>query len=130
MLRPRLQAVREEKAALENDLPRIQREIEIASSAGQTMQEHLEGLKQLMDVMDSLEGQQRIELRLRLRNEIRRLIERIEIYPVGTFQIPGVITPSMDDLELHVHFKTGRGQILYPHTGVGVELRDGFEGEY
>ena len=122
-LRPRLQAVREEKAALENDLPRIQREIEIASSAGQTMQEHLEGLRQLMGVMNSLEGQQRIELRLRLRNEIRRLIDKIEIYPEGTVQVPGVITPSMDDLEVHVHFKTGRGQILYPRQGVGVEDR-------
>ncbi len=128
-VRPRLQAVREEKATLENDLPRIQREIEIASSAGQTMQEHLEGLKQLMGVMETLQGPQRIELRLRLRNEIRRLIDKIEIYPEGSFRIGG-IPSSPDNLEVYVYFKNGRGQILYPHTGIGVELRDGFDGEY
>ena len=105
LLRPRLQAVQEEKAALENDLPRIQREIEIASSAGQTLQEHLVGLKQLMDAMASLQGQQRIELRLRLRNEIRRLITSIKVY-------------ARDDLYIVVKFATGHFQHIFPRESI------------
>jgi len=131
-LRPRLRAIREEKTALENDLPRIQREIEITSSAGQTLQEHLEGLKQLMDVMDSLEGQQRIELRLRLRNEIRRLIQRIEVYPIGAARIcleGGNYLNTQDNLEVHVYFHSGKFQYIYPRFGA-LTFPDGYEGEY
>jgi DNA invertase Pin-like site-specific DNA recombinase len=126
-LRPRLRAIQDEKATLENDLPRIQREIEIASSAGQTLQEHLEGLKQLLDVMNSLQGQKRIELRLRLRNEIRRLIDHIEIYPEGAARIAGVNGP--DNLEIHVYFHSGKFQYVYPGFGA-LTFPEGYDGEY
>jgi hypothetical protein len=126
-LRPRLQAVREEKQTLENDLVRIKREIEIASSADHTLQEHLEGLRQLMAAMASLQGQQRIELRLRLRNEIRRLLERIEVYPEGAARIAGVTGP--DNLEIHLYFHSGKFKYVYPRVGA-LTFPEGYEGEY
>ena len=126
-MRPRLQAVREEKQTLENDLVRIKREIEIASSADHTLQEHLEGLRQLMAAMASLQGQQRIELRLRLRNEIRRLLERIEVYPEGAARIAGVTGP--DNLEIHLYFHSGKFKYVYPRVGA-LTFPEGYEGEY
>lgn len=72
-----------EKTAFEKERVRLQREFELSTKASEDFEERLEHLNQLFDAMGRLTGQELINLKLRLRQEIRRLIKRIDVYPEG-----------------------------------------------
>src|SRR5208283_1120437 len=53
---------------------RLKRELESKSQSAEGTRERLESLCQLFDLMGSVEGNERTDLRLRLRQELRKLI--------------------------------------------------------
>ncbi len=93
MLKTKLEAILKEKNDLEKQKTSLERELEAASRVTQDVRERIESLNKLFDTMGSLQGQELIDLRLRLRQELRRLITRIDIYPEGKPRI----TPKLVD---------------------------------
>ncbi len=77
----KLRAVLDEKKALEKQHQALDREFEITFRADQDAQAHLQSSTELMNAMKALTGQELINLKLRLREEIRNLITRIDIIP-------------------------------------------------
>ena len=62
---------------------KIEAEIEQLLQMEQDTEKQLKSMTELMDLMDSLDGQERIELRIKLRGAIRKLIDYILIFPFG-----------------------------------------------
>ncbi len=48
------------------------------------MGKHVESLSRLFEVMGTIEEKQRVDIRLKLRQELRRLIARIDVYAGGS----------------------------------------------
>ncbi len=155
-LETRLQTVLDEQSALEGQYIATQREFELASRAGQDTKEHLENLAQLFDALGGLQGQELIDLKLRLRQEIQRLIERILIYPEGDPRMTELdkkallqmcepnpetpdhknfeaeldykITHAKDELKILIEFKSGIIRVIYPRRGIreSMEMDEDF----
>ncbi len=134
ILEVKLKSVLDEKKALEQSQTTIQREFEIASRAGVDVKEHLQSLRELFDAMSSLQGKELVDLKLRLREELRRLIERILIYPegdprivgklAGAYKEMGVPVPNpKDELKILIEFKSGIIRVIYPRRDTEYDNR-------
>ncbi|MGA3116967.1 MAG: recombinase family protein [Syntrophobacteraceae bacterium] len=78
-----LDALLKERTFLEKQYSTLQREFQAGAKVDQDAKERLSSLRELFDAMGTLQGLDLIDLRLRLRQEIRRLIKRIDVYPEG-----------------------------------------------
>lgn len=72
---------------LKRRIEELNQEIDSLSRSEQETQERLDSVKKLIEFFGSTKDKQddpkRIEVRLKLREEIRRLIARIDVYPLG-----------------------------------------------
>jgi DNA invertase Pin-like site-specific DNA recombinase len=144
LLRGKLKVALDEKESLEKETEGLKRELESASRAAEGTRERLESLSQLFDVMQTADEKQRIDIRLRLRQELRRLISRLDVYPggrplftperaqkaledmaivcpVGTEdyrrieeQVHKMTENPKDFLSFSIHFATGSKRTLHP----------------
>lgn len=80
-VRDRLKARQEQKANLMVQREALTRQIAKASSISQDAEKQLQSVKELIGHMGELQGQERIDIRLNLRNHLRRLIDEIKVYP-------------------------------------------------
>jgi DNA invertase Pin-like site-specific DNA recombinase len=87
-----------QKTGLENRKDDISKKIEKASSNGKATKEQLRSIQELIDRMNKLEGKDRQDLRLNLRNQLRRLIDKMRIFP--------------DKKQIAIFFKTGERRSL------------------
>ena len=71
------------KKNLERQRKEKETEFEKLSSAGESTQAKLKSMRDLFDQMEKERGQELVDLRTRLREVIRRLINEIIVYPVG-----------------------------------------------
>jgi DNA invertase Pin-like site-specific DNA recombinase len=83
LLKEKLTETLEEQSSLEQELDLLTRQIEKESNIVEDTGERLESLSELLRLMDSTEGQDRSNIRLRLRQEIRRLLSLINVFPGG-----------------------------------------------
>lgn len=71
------EAIRQERLVQERK--EVISRIETIGTEGNSTQEQLKNIQELIDKMKAIDGQQRIEIRLSLRNHLRRLIKKIKI---------------------------------------------------
>lgn len=101
LLRAKLKAALEQKQTLEKEAKELKRELESVSRAAEGTRERLESLSHLFDAMRTAEQKQRIEIRLRLRQELRSLINRIDIYPGGRpLWTPELVEKALKDMAM------------------------------
>ena len=81
VLEDRASEMLERKVELEKEKTAQNRSIDKIVQSNQSTEEQLKDVKELIDLMDKLEGQERIELRLKLRNQLRRLLAKIRVFP-------------------------------------------------
>jgi chromosome segregation ATPase len=83
-LENRMSSMFDKQSNLERKRDGLDQQIETLSRAFETTQRSLDSLKKLFDFLDTAKaGNRRTEVRLKLRKELRRLIERIDVYPEG-----------------------------------------------
>lgn len=122
----RLQSILDEQSALKAHKEALQREFEIVSRSDQDVRERLESLAQLFDAMKTLTGQELVNLKLRLRQEVKRLIKRIAIYAEGYPRITKLVAKALADtynhvvnpkheLKIVIEFQTGIVRAIWPH---------------
>ncbi len=73
----------EEQAIYEAEAKQLSHEIERLSRTNEVTETRLESLRELLTFLKEHAGDELIDIRRRLREELRGLIERIEVYPVG-----------------------------------------------
>ena len=78
----------QEKTELEKQSKEIKDRINTLASASQDTAKQLKNIAELMEHMEQAEGQERIEVRTSLREQLRRLIKKIKVNPIkGYFAI-------------------------------------------
>lgn len=111
-----------ELRADQNSLQAKVRELEARSQAPELGRAHFEQFRKLRESLDQAEGNELMELRLRLSHELKRFLTRIEIYPDGNepwstgMSFIG-IQPSKEGRFIKVTFKTDDERII---TGDGL----------
>lgn len=80
-VRDRLKARQEQKSQLEAQREALACQIDETASVAQNAEKQLRDVKDLIARMAELEGQERIDLRLSLRNQLRRLIAQMNFLP-------------------------------------------------
>jgi hypothetical protein len=85
-LTEKLAQVLEDQADHESVVNRLNKEITINTLALTDTTAKIESLKGLLTFLRERDGQELIDTRRRLREELRNLIERIDIFPVGQVQ--------------------------------------------
>jgi hypothetical protein len=141
-----LAEILKEKESLQEDLTVHNQELEQASRNGKDVKEHLESINQLYAHMERLDEKKRLDLRLRLRAELRRLLKQIRIYAEGnprfTEKVRGALlemcavshgTPgyenfkaeldyklahAKDNLKIVLEFSSGITRIISPYHGI------------
>jgi chaperonin cofactor prefoldin len=78
-LEARYKALLGRDAELEEKRADLQSRIKKLANAPQETEQRLKSMKELIERMNELEGQDRVDLRLNLRSQLRRLIERIDV---------------------------------------------------
>jgi len=68
-----------ERSKLEQEKRDVHSRIDTLLGNGKNIEEQLKSIRELIDKMKELEGQKRIDLRLNLRSQLRRLIKTINI---------------------------------------------------
>jgi chromosome segregation ATPase len=81
VVKNRLQARQGQREALEARRKDLGQQIAKLGSTGHDTERQLRSIKDLIEKMAQLEGQERISLRLNLRSQLRRLIAEIKVYP-------------------------------------------------
>ncbi len=77
-----------DKAVLEERRKEVQSQLEALVTAGQDTERQLQSISELLEYMRQAEGQERVDVRASLREQLRRLIRQIRIDPVrGSFAI-------------------------------------------
>ena len=76
----RYSAFDSKKKKLTSERKDITRRITELSISGKEAEDQIQSIKELIELMNSLDGQERITLRLSLRNQLRRLIKYIKVY--------------------------------------------------
>jgi hypothetical protein len=71
------------QASLKQQMDHIKQQIDTLSRSFEDTQLTLDSLKELLVFLNTTETKKRIEVRLKVRNEIRKLISRIDVYPAG-----------------------------------------------
>ena len=79
-LNERASQLLERRDQLRTDKKETHSSIDKLLSTEKNTRVHLESIKALIELMNRLEGQERVNLRLNLRSQLRRLISRIEIH--------------------------------------------------
>jgi len=121
----------EEIIILEKNEQETLRVIENVERAHRDKQASITAMNQLHEAMSKSEGQEKIDLRLRVRNELRSLIDRIEVFPLGSMAhlyrpiskiSKGRLKLNLADpkkqtnlCEYHVTFKEGSERVLFPY---------------
>jgi DNA invertase Pin-like site-specific DNA recombinase len=65
---------------LEAERKKIKSDIDNKSNNGKQTEEQLKSIKELIDLMKTLDGEERLKLRLNLKNQLRRLIKTIKVH--------------------------------------------------
>lgn len=113
VLQDRFAELRAEEKARQAKL----RELEAQSVTPGLGRKHFEKFRKLREALDQAEGEELIELRLRINQELKRFVDRIEIYPDGddawhySMHLIG-IRPGRENRFVAVIFKTGDGRIM------------------
>lgn len=144
----RIAKLEDRKEFLGQEMERFEHEIASLSKLFENTEARLDSVKKLIEFFkntgDDKTDPRRIEVRLKLREEIRRLIDRIDVYPLGSprftaesaekaLQDMALVCPEgtgdyeriKEQLRLHVekakdfltitvHFSTGSKQTLHP----------------
>jgi DNA invertase Pin-like site-specific DNA recombinase len=90
-LQKKLSELLDDRERLEWDKSRIEAKIAQLSKASESIEEQLQSIEQLLDYMQSASKEKLIDVRLRLRDKLRQLIQKIIVYPVG----PAIMTPEL-----------------------------------
>ncbi len=87
MLEGRLIQALEERDNIEAEAKQLKREIDRSSFAHVDSSARLKSIEELFHFLQNLKGEELIAVRRKLREELRSLIERIDVYPVGLLQM-------------------------------------------
>lgn len=98
IVKDRLKERQTQKSQLEAQRESLTRQITETGSIVHDTGKQLHDVKELILRMSQLEGQERVDLRLNLRGQLRRLINQINVYP--------------DKLQFGILFKTGEKRLL------------------
>ncbi|MGO9022359.1 MAG: recombinase family protein [Syntrophobacteraceae bacterium] len=79
----KLSAVLDSRETLEGQKAALQEKIDALAHLVDKVQMTVDDLNGLLDMLDNVEGEERSLIRMKLRNELRRLIERIDVFPFG-----------------------------------------------
>jgi DNA invertase Pin-like site-specific DNA recombinase len=102
----RFKTISAEKEDLKKQEQALLLNIEQCERADRDMQTSLTEMRELDDTLQALKGEERVAVRLRLRNELRQLIDHVDVYPWGRI----LLHPNR--CEYIVHFKSGAYRIL------------------
>lgn len=105
VLEDRANKILEQKQKLEADRQEVQTSIDDLISAGQETEQRLNSIRELFDFLGSAEGQDLIDVRASLRDQLRRLIDKIII--------------QADQNSMAVFFSTGERRSLTIGKGLG-----------
>lgn len=83
VLEKRLSDALAKQPALEKESGRLKRKIDTLSRSFEATQAILDSLKGLFKFLDTETGERLISVRRKLKMELRKLIDRIDVYPVG-----------------------------------------------
>jgi len=95
-IRENMKAALKEKNDIEEGKRKLERNYELLSQTEQSAEAKLQSIKELQVLLASKKGDELIALRNRLRMELRQLVERIEVFPLG----PRDRIRSLEDLEV------------------------------
>ena len=95
----------------------FRRNFELSSRSSEDISGHLKSIKELYSHMARLDTNERIELRLRLRMELRRLILMIKIYAEGD---PRISAPAVKGA-LRELYEKDRGKTSYKSSRAYIE---------
>jgi hypothetical protein len=104
--------------AEEKALKRSVAELEAAALLPTLARKHFQQFQRLRTALDNASGEDLMDLRLRISNELKRLLDRIEIYPDGaepwssSMKLIGV-KPGKEGRFAVAVFKTGDGRVLH-----------------
>lgn len=107
-----------ELKAQERLLHQSVKELQDLAQLPQLTRKHFQQFKRLREALDSASGEELIDLRLRVSHELKRLLDRIEIYPDGdepwshSMDLIGV-KPGKEGRFAVAVFKTGEGRVLH-----------------
>ncbi|ACM19084.1 resolvase-like serine recombinase [Geotalea daltonii FRC-32] len=93
----------------------INQEINQLSHKQTTIEQSIQGLKELYQFIGSVPAEQAIDVRMKLRGEIRQLVERIDVYPVGYMPSNSTINTAY---EMEVDFAAQKA------GGLSIEAAD------
>lgn len=117
----RIRVLKEE----EKESQRTVRELEGQSQLPTLARKHFQQFLRLREAMDAATGDELTDLRLRVSLELKRLLTRIEVYPVGDepwsygMMLIGV-KPGKDGRFAIAIFKTGDGRVLHGVNGMAT----------
>jgi DNA invertase Pin-like site-specific DNA recombinase len=77
---------------LQKEKEDIEKQIIILQSSGKSTEEQINSIKEFISLMKTMEGQERVSLRLNLRNQLRRLIRMIKV--------------DIKEMKLHIEYNT------------------------
>ncbi len=83
MLEKRMGASFDKQNELKQQIAHLKQEIARLSQSFETTQETLDSLKELLAFLNTAKTGKLIEVRIKLRNELRKLIDRIDVFPEG-----------------------------------------------
>ena len=83
VLNNRLTALIEEKEKLRADLKSLADQIAAESAQEEETEKTIKNIRQLYNAMNRADPEKRINIRLALRDQLRRLVLKIHVYPVG-----------------------------------------------
>ncbi len=83
MLEKRMAEKFDKRDSLKQQMNHIKQQIDTLSRSFEDTQLTLDSLKELLAFLNIAETKKLVDARLKLRNEIRKLISRIDVYPVG-----------------------------------------------
>lgn len=98
VLENRLSSILSQKTKLGNQKDDISKKIEKLSNDSQATDQRLKSIRELIDKMPDMEDKDRQDLRLNLRNQLRRLIDKIRVF--------------QDKQDVVIFFKSGERRLL------------------
>jgi hypothetical protein len=151
LLRQRLDVAVREKQELQSQLIQLEQELEKASQTTENIAQHLYSINQLYAHMDGLPPAERINLRLRLRMELKRLIRKITVYAEGESRMTELVKKALlqmcepdpdspshksfeaeldykiahakDELKIVMEFTSGVVRVIYPFRDTEYDNR-------
>ncbi len=103
VLEGRADALLAQKVELEAQRAELDGRIETLSNSGQDTEQRLMSIRELIERMGNLEDQDRIDFRLNLRGQLRRLLSKVRVFP--------------DRQSVALFFSTGERRLLTMEAG-------------